>query len=93
MLRNNVSIDDCLVNGLLSTIFDTKQNSSGILSKNYFKFQGENEGLTKMISNRCASENNIVLIIRVKQFFQFLFNFNFFKIQNQLFIEFSFLWC
>ena len=78
MLRNNVSIDEYLVNGLLSTIFDTKQNSSGILSKKYIKFQGENGGLTKMISDRCASKNNIVLIIRVKQFFQFLFDFTFF---------------
>ena len=33
MLTTNVSIDDGLVNGQLGTIADTKQNSSGILTK------------------------------------------------------------
>ena len=48
MITTSVSINDCLVNGQLGTIFDTKQDSSGILSKIYVKFQDENAELTKM---------------------------------------------
>ena len=48
MITTSVSINDCLVNGQLGTIFDIKQDSSGILSKIYVKFQDENAGLTKM---------------------------------------------
>ena len=42
ILTTNVSIDDRLVNGQLGTIFDTKQDSSGILSKIYVKFEDGN---------------------------------------------------
>ena len=66
MLTTNVSIDDHLVNGQLGTIVDTKQGSSGIFNKIYVKFEYENAGLTKMRSDRYASENNLVPIVRIE---------------------------
>ena len=68
MLAKNVSIDDRLVNGQLVKIVDTKHDSLGILSKIYVKFEVENAGLTKMRSDRYASENNIVQSIIQKKF-------------------------
>ena len=50
MSTTNVSINDRLVNGQLGTTADTKQDSSGILSKIYVKFEEENAGLTKIRS-------------------------------------------
>ena len=55
---------DRLVNGQVGTIVDTKQSSSGILNKIYIRFEDENAGLTKMKSNRYASKNNTVPIVR-----------------------------
>ena len=50
MLTTNASIDDRLVNGQLGTIFDTKQESSGILSKIYVKFELRAEYSSKLVS-------------------------------------------
>ena len=55
---------DRLVNGQVGTVVDTKQSSSGILNKIYIRFEDENAGLTKMKSNRYASKNNTVPIVR-----------------------------
>ena len=74
VLTSNVSIEDRLVNGQLSTIVDTKQDSLGIISKIYEKFDDENAGLTKMGSNRYASENNIVPIVRIEPKFSVSLN-------------------
>ena len=74
MLTINVSIDDPLVNGQLGTIVYTKQGSSGILNKTYVKFEDENSGLTKMRSDRCASENNIFPIVRIEANFSVSLN-------------------
>ena len=51
MLTTNVSIDDRLVNGQLGTIFDTKQESSGILSKIYVKFELRANYSSKLVSS------------------------------------------
>ena len=74
MLTTNVSINDHLINSELGTIADTKQESSVILSKIYVKFKNENVGLTKVISDRYASENNFVPIVRIKPNFSVFLN-------------------
>ena len=74
MLTTNVSIDDRLVIGQLGTIVDTKQDSSSILSKIYVKFEDENARLTKMRSDRYASENNTVTIVRIEANFSISLN-------------------
>ena len=74
MLTTNVSIDDHLVNSQLCTIIDTKQDSSVILNKISVKFEYENAGLLKMRSDRYASKNNIVLIIRTEANFSVSLN-------------------
>ena len=51
MLTTNVSIEDRLVNGQLGTIFDTKQESSGILSKIYLKFELRAKYSSKLVSS------------------------------------------
>ena len=66
MLTTNISINDRLVNGQLRTVVHTKQDSSGIISKTYVKFEDENAGLTKMGSGRCISESSIIPFVRIE---------------------------
>ena len=73
MLTTNASIDDCLVNRQLGAT-ETKQDSSGILNKCYVKFEDKNAGLTKMRSDRYASEKNIVPIVRTEANFSVSLN-------------------
>ena len=74
MLTANANIDDRLVNGKLGTIVDTREDSSGILSTIYVKFEDQNAGLMKMRSDRYASENNIVPILRIEATFSVSLN-------------------
>ena len=74
ILTINFSIDDRLVNGQLGTIVGTKQDSSDILNKMYVKFEDQNAGLTKMRSDRYASEHNIVPIVRIEANFRTQFS-------------------
>ena len=46
--------------------------TSGILKKIYVTFEDENAGLTKMRSDRYASENNMVPIAITEAKFQYL---------------------
>ena len=46
--------------------------TSGILNKIYVTFEDENAGLTKMRSDRYASENNMVPIAITEAKFQYL---------------------
>ena len=73
-LTPNVDIDDCLVNGQLGTIVDTREDSSGILSAIYVKFEDQNAGLMKMRSGKYVSENNIVPILRTEATFSVSLN-------------------
>ena len=72
MLTTNVSIDDSLANGQLGTIVDTKQNSSGIVSKTYVKLEDGNVGLTKMRSEKYAQKTMLFQLLKLKQVFHFL---------------------
>ena len=74
MLTTNISINDRLVNWQLDTIVNTKQDSSGILSRIYVKFEDENALLTKMRSDRSGSENNIIPIVRTELSFSVSMN-------------------
>ena len=74
MLTTNISINDRLVNWQLDTIVNTKQDSSGILSRIYVKFEDENALSTKMRSDRCGSENNIIPIVRTELSFSVSMN-------------------
>ena len=74
MLTANFNIDDRLVNEQLGTIVDLREDSSGILSKIYVKFEDQNAGLMEMRSNRYASEINIVLILRTESTFSVSLN-------------------
>ena len=74
MFTTNLSIDDRLVNRQVGTIVGTKQDPSGILNKMYVKFEDENARLTKMKSDRYASENNMVPIVRIEASFSVSLN-------------------
>ena len=74
MIAANVNIDDHLLNRELGTIVNTKQASSGILNKIYVKFEDENAGLTKKRSDRYASENEKVPIVRIEANFSVSLN-------------------
>ena len=69
MLTANVNIDDRLVNGELGTVVETRKDSPVILNIIYVKFENRNPGLIKMRSERCASEKNIVPILRIEATF------------------------
>ena len=74
MIATNVNIDDHLVNRELGTTVNTKEASSGILNKIYVKFEDENAGLTKKRSDRYASENDKVPIVRIEANFSVSLN-------------------
>ena len=74
MFTTNLSIDDRLVNRQVGTIVGTKQDPSGISNKMYVKFEDENARLTKMKSDRYASENNMVPIVRIEASFSVSLN-------------------
>ena len=68
MLTTKVSIDDRFSQVQLLT----QKMTSGILNKIYVTFEDENAGLTKMRSDRYASENNMVPIAITEAKFQYL---------------------
>ena len=51
-----------------------REDSSGILSTIYVKFEDQNAGLMKVRSDRHVSENNIVLILRIEATFSVSLN-------------------
>ena len=74
MLTTNVNIDDRLVNEQLGKTVDTREDSSGILSTIYVKFEDQNAELMKMRSDGYASESKIVPILRIEATFSVSLN-------------------
>ena len=71
MLTCNIDVSDKLSNGQIGTVYHTKTNTCGNISKIYIKMEDSNAGLNAMRADRFAIHHNVVPIEKVEKEIKF----------------------